>query len=129
MVTFSDNDETETETIYSCQGHDTVTVNDDTEESEAETDDDYDVNEYEPETGDEAERPPQVQHRLHMPSNVSAAKIKLRMALVEAHLSQEVYFYNRISVAEGRVSKRAVFPIYLHCKALRPCVSLGLLPM
>ena len=55
---FSDNEETETETICSGQGADTVTVHED--DSEGETDEYDDVNEYEPETGDEGERPPQV---------------------------------------------------------------------
>ena len=62
FVTSSDC-ETETETIYSAQSRETNEVKSEAEsedDSEEEKETDYDIAEYEPETCNEAERPPQV---------------------------------------------------------------------
>ena len=64
IVIFLSDCDTETETIYSAQSTDTIAANDkiaDDDEVESEEEEE-DVNEYEPESCEEEERPPQVAH-------------------------------------------------------------------
>ena len=60
IVYLSSDCDTETETIYSAQSTDTIAANDKIADDEAESEVEEDFNEYEPESCEEEERPPQV---------------------------------------------------------------------
>ena len=71
-IMFNSSD-TETETICSNQSAETIAI----KEEETSDDDFEEINEYEPETGDEAERPPQVQTSHVLTCHVSRYTCKI----------------------------------------------------
>ena len=85
---FSSDCETETETIYSAQSRETNEVKSEVEsedDSEEDKESDYDIAEYEPETCNEAERPPQVRPDTSCRKTRLGFKVDLSLGLVSSY--------------------------------------------
>ena len=85
---FSSDCETETETIYSAQSRETNEVKSEVEsedDSEEDKESDYDIAEYEPETCNEAERPPQVRPDTSCRKTRLGFKVDLSLGMVSSY--------------------------------------------
>jgi len=87
-IVFSSDCETETETIYSAQSRETNEVKSEVEsedDSEEDKESDYDIAEYEPETCNEAERPPQVRPDTSCRKTRLDFKVDLSLGMVSSY--------------------------------------------